>query len=212
MTAKGITIALSGKGGVGKTFISSMLVKRLSEHGSVLAIDADPDSNLPQALGVNVTKTVGQSREDIINAPMRSPVTNAKQEYLEQSIHQSIEEFPRFSIIVMGRSEGEGCYCAVNHVIRGVIDTRARGYDFTVIDCPAGLEHLSRRPTRDQELDPDRQAGDGNREGAAHPVRCHIRGGQPRHAGEQATRGRTGQGERVGDHGLPPLRASGAAI
>jgi CO dehydrogenase maturation factor len=152
MSAKGITIALSGKGGVGKTFISSMLVKRLSERGSVLAIDADPDSNLPQALGVAVKRSVGQSREDIINAPMRSPVTNDKQGHLEQSIHQSIEEFPQFSIIVMGRSEGEGCYCAVNHVIRGVIDTRARGYDFTVIDCHAGLEHLSRRTTRDVDI------------------------------------------------------------
>ncbi|MBN2099370.1 MAG: AAA family ATPase [Dehalococcoidia bacterium] len=147
-----MTIALSGKGGVGKTFIASMLVKRLSEHGSVLAIDADPDSNLPQALGVTVKRSVGQSREDIINAPMRSPVTNAKQEYLEQAIHESIEEFPLFSIIVMGRSEGEGCYCAVNHVIRGVIDTRARGYDFTIIDCHAGLEHLSRRTTRDVDI------------------------------------------------------------
>ncbi len=152
MSARGLTIALSGKGGVGKTFISSMLIKRLSEHGSVLAIDADPDSNLPQALGVNVTKSVGQSREDIINAPMRSPVTNSKQEHLEQSIHESIQEFPQFDIIVMGRSEGEGCYCAVNHVIRGVIDTRARGYDFTVIDCHAGLEHLSRRTTRDVDI------------------------------------------------------------
>ena len=152
MSAKGITIALSGKGGVGKTFISSMLVKRLAEHGSVLAIDADPDSNLPQALGVTVKASVGQSREDIINAPMRSPVTNDKQGHLEQAIHESIEEFPRFNIIVMGRSEGEGCYCAVNHVIRGVIDTRARGYDFTVIDCHAGLEHLSRRTTRDVDI------------------------------------------------------------
>ena len=152
MSARGLTIALSGKGGVGKTFIASMLVKRLSEHGSVLAIDADPDSNLPQALGVSVKKSVGQSREDIINAPMRSPVTNSKQEHLEQSIHESIQEFPQFDIIVMGRSEGEGCYCAVNHVIRGVIDTRARGYDFTVIDCHAGLEHLSRRTTRDVDI------------------------------------------------------------
>ncbi len=152
MSAKGLTIALSGKGGVGKTFISSLLVKRLARHGSVLAIDADPDSNLPQALGVSVKRSVGQSREDIVNAPMRSPVTDAKQEHLQQAIHESIEEFPDFSLIVMGRSEGEGCYCAVNHVIRGVIDTRARGYDFTVIDCHAGLEHLSRRTTRDVDI------------------------------------------------------------
>jgi CO dehydrogenase maturation factor len=150
--SRGIAIAVSGKGGVGKTFISAMLVKRLSEHGSVLAIDADPDSNLPEALGVTATKSVGTAREDIINAPARSKVASAKQEYLELSMHEAIEEFPQFDIIVMGRSEGEGCYCAVNHVIRQVIDSRARGYDFTVVDCHAGLEHLSRRTTRDVDI------------------------------------------------------------
>jgi len=149
---RGLAIAVSGKGGVGKTFISSMLVKRLSEHGTVLAIDADPDSNLPQALGVKVARSVGESREAIINAPARSKVASAKQEHLELSIHEAIEEFPQFDLLVMGRSEGEGCYCAVNHVIRQVIDTRARGYDFTVIDCHAGLEHLSRRTTRDVDI------------------------------------------------------------
>jgi len=150
--SRGLAIAVSGKGGVGKTFVSGMLVKKLSEHGSVLAIDADPDSNLPQALGVTVTKNVGESREAIINAPARSKVTNSKQEHLELALHEAIEEFPQFDILVMGRSEGEGCYCAVNHVIRQVIDTRARGYDFTVIDCHAGLEHLSRRTTRDVDI------------------------------------------------------------
>lgn len=150
--SQGIAIAVSGKGGVGKTFTSSMLVKRLSEHGTVLAIDADPDSNLPEALGVTATKTVGAAREAIINAPARSKVASAKQEYLELSMHEAIEEFPQFDIVVMGRSEGEGCYCAVNHVIRQVIDSRARGYDFTVVDCHAGLEHLSRRTTRDVDI------------------------------------------------------------
>ena len=148
----GTAIAVSGKGGVGKTFISSMLVKQLSESGSVLAVDADPDSNLPEALGVTVTKNVGEAREAILNAPARSKVASAKEEYLRLSMHEAIEEFPQFDIIVMGRSEGEGCYCAVNHVIRQVIDSRARGYDFTVVDCHAGLEHLSRRTTRDVDI------------------------------------------------------------
>ena len=148
----GIAIAVAGKGGVGKTFISSMLVKKLSERGSVLAIDADPDSNLSDALGVKVSKNVGQARESIINAPARSKVAGAKEEYLKLSLHEAVEEFPKFDVIVMGRSEGEGCYCAVNHVIRQVIDTRAKGYDFTVVDCHAGLEHLSRRTTRDVDI------------------------------------------------------------
>lgn len=152
MAGPGIAIAVSGKGGVGKTFISSMLVKGLSKYGTVLAIDADPDSNLPEALGVEADRTVGASREDIINAPARSKVAAAKEEYLKLAIHEAVQEFPDFDVLVMGRSEGEGCYCAVNHVIRQVIDTRARGYDFTVIDCHAGLEHLSRRTTRDVDV------------------------------------------------------------
>ena len=148
----GLAIAVSGKGGVGKTFISAMLVKRLAEHGTVLAIDADPDSNLPEALGVESTRNVGAAREDIINAPARSKVAAAKQEYLEIAIHEAVEEFDDFDLITMGRSEGEGCYCAVNHVIRGVIDGRSSRHDFTVVDCHAGLEHLSRRTTRDVDI------------------------------------------------------------
>ncbi len=148
----GIAIAISGKGGVGKTFLSSMLIKRLAKQGTVLAIDADPDSNLPEALGVSVDKNVGQAREDIINAPARSKVAAAKEEYLKLSIHESVHEFPDFDVIIMGRPEGEGCYCAVNHVIRQVIDSRSQGYDFTVIDCHGGLEHLSRRTTRDVDV------------------------------------------------------------
>lgn len=148
----GFAIAVSGKGGVGKTFIAAMLVKQLSERGTVLAIDADPDSNLPEALGVTATKNVGQAREAIINAPARSKVASAKEEHLKLALHEAVEEFPQFDLIAMGRSEGEGCYCAVNHVIRQVIDSRARGYDFTVVDCHAGLEHLSRRTTRDVDV------------------------------------------------------------
>jgi len=148
----GLAIAVSGKGGVGKTFMSSMLVKRLSQYGTVLGIDADPDSNLPEALGVAVSKNVGEAREAITGAPARSRVASAKEEYLKLALHESVEEFPEFDLIAMGRSEGEGCYCAVNHVIRQVIDSRARGYDFTVVDCHAGLEHLSRRTTRDVDV------------------------------------------------------------
>jgi len=148
----GLSIAVSGKGGVGKTFMSSMLVKRLSKYGTVLGIDADPDSNLPEALGVSVTRNVGEARESISNAPARSKVASAKEDYLKLSLHEAVEEFPEFDLIAMGRAEGEGCYCAVNHVIRQVIDSRARGYDFTVVDCHAGLEHLSRRTTRDVDV------------------------------------------------------------
>ncbi|MEK7847442.1 MAG: AAA family ATPase [Chloroflexota bacterium] len=149
---RGFTIAVSGKGGVGKTAVSALLVRHLSRRGGVLAIDADPDSNLPQALGVNAETTVGEAREAILNAPARSRVAADKASALRQALAERVEETYDFDLIVMGRSEGPGCYCAVNSILREVIDSRAESYDFTVIDCEAGLEHLSRRTTRDVDV------------------------------------------------------------
>jgi len=146
---RGITVAVSGKGGVGKTDLSALLIRCLSEAGSVLAIDADADANLAQALGVTVHKTVGGVRESILNAPARSPIAGGKGMALKDELYTVIEEADDFDIVVMGRPEGEGCYCPVNLIIRDVVDTLGRNYDFTVIDCEAGLEHLSRKTTRD---------------------------------------------------------------
>lgn len=149
---RGFTIAVSGKGGVGKTNLSALLVKHLSGQRPVLAIDADPDSNLPQALGVKVRKEVGGLRETIVGAPARSIEASDKLKALEMALHEVVEETPKFDLVVMGRSEGAGCYCAINTILRQVIDAKANNYDFTVIDCEAGLEHLSRRTTRDVDL------------------------------------------------------------
>ena len=151
---KGFTIAISGKGGVGKTNISALIIRHLSKEGTVLAIDADPDSNLPQALGVKFGKSVGDVREAIAETPSYSRTGGAvdKLKSFETALYQIIEEVHGFDLVVMGRSEGEGCYCAVNHVLRQVIDARASSYDFVVMDCEAGLEHLSRRTTRDVDL------------------------------------------------------------
>ena len=147
---KGIVIAISGKGGVGKTNLSALLIRALSKVGSVLAIDADPDSNLPQALGVIVNRAVGDIREDIKSASSRE--IEDKQQALRRAVTEAIEEFPQFDLVLMGRPEGPGCYCAVNWVIRQVVDSRASSYDFTVIDCEAGLEHLSRLTTKDVDI------------------------------------------------------------
>jgi len=152
MIGKGFTIAISGKGGVGKTSFSAFLIKCLSKHGSVMGIDADPDANLAESLGVQVDKTVGYVREKILNSSSRSPDSENRAEALERSLHEVVEEGEAFDLIVMGRPEGVGCYCAVNHIIREVIDQRAVSYDFTVIDCEPGLEHLSRRTTKDIDL------------------------------------------------------------
>lgn len=150
---KGFTIAVSGKGGVGKTGISTLLIRGLSKRGYVLAIDADPDSNLPHALGITVKKSVGDIREAIMHAPARSPEAGHKGEAFHTALHEAVEEGDNnIDLLVMGRPEGEGCYCPVNNILRQVIDAKANSYDFTVIDCEAGLEHLSRRTTRDVDL------------------------------------------------------------
>lgn len=149
---KGFTIAVSGKGGVGKTVVAANLIKRFSQQGSVLAIDADPDSNLPEALGVTADKTISEIRDAISNASPRSEIAKSKQKHFEQALNEAIEEFPQFDLVSTGYSEGPGCYCPHNYIIRRVIDSRANSYDFTVMDCHAGLEHLNRRTTRDVDL------------------------------------------------------------
>ena len=146
---RGVTIAVSGKGGVGKTDLSALLIRHLSRVGSVLAIDADADANLAAALGIAVRKTVGEVRESILNAPAGSPTGSSKGVALRDELFTLVEEAPEFDIVVMGRPEGEGCYCPVNHIISEVVDTLGASYDFTVIDCEAGLEQLSRRTARD---------------------------------------------------------------
>ena len=153
MRPKGLTIAISGKGGTGKTMLSALLVRYFSKFGDVFAIDADPDSNLPEVLGIEIEKDVGSVREDVLN--IRSePMSQAtsKKEIFEMELLQIVEENPDFDLLAMGRSEGAGCYCTINHILRDVIDTKARNYDTVIIDCEAGLEHLSRRTTRDADV------------------------------------------------------------
>ena len=152
MSRHGFTLALSGKGGVGKTMLASLLIRNLAREGYVLAIDADPDSNLPQALGMTYKKSIGDVREAIVNAPARSPIAADRAGTFERSLHELVEEGDSVDLIVMGRSEGPGCYCAIGHILRQVIDAKAANYDFTVIDCEAGLEHLSRNTTRDVDI------------------------------------------------------------
>ncbi len=156
------TIALAGKGGVGKTSIAAMIIKYLAQelHGTVLAIDADPSSNLNMVLGLELTWTVGDIREDML-AQVKSSLSQggaamgglmggvSKREYLDYQIRSSLAEGDSVDLIAMGRSEGPGCYCAVNHNLREVIDTISKNYRFVVIDNEAGMEHLSRRTTRD---------------------------------------------------------------
>lgn len=156
------TIALAGKGGVGKTTVAGMIIKYLAANqtGSILAIDADPSSNLNMVLGLDLEWTVGEIREDML-AQVKSSLAQGgaamgalpggvnKHDYLDYQIRSSLAEGSRFDLIAMGRGEGQGCYCAVNHNLREVIDGMSRHYAYVVIDNEAGMEHLSRRTTRD---------------------------------------------------------------
>lgn len=159
------TIALAGKGGVGKTTIAAMVIKYLieSQPGSVLAIDADPSSNLNIVLGLPLEWTVGDIREDLLEQVKESLTAGGaamgslkggmtKQQYLDYEVRSSLAEGERIDLIAMGRSEGPGCYCAVNHNLRQVIDSLSKHYRYVVIDNEAGMEHLSRRTTRDVQV------------------------------------------------------------
>ncbi len=157
-----VTIALAGKGGVGKTTLAALVIKYLAETGQspVLAIDADPSSNLNMLLGLELEWTVGDIREDLLGQVKRSltaggaamgtlPGGATKREYLDYQIRSSLAESRAYDLIAMGRSEGSGCYCAVNHNLREVLDAISKNYRYVVIDNEAGMEHLSRRTTRD---------------------------------------------------------------
>lgn len=148
-------IAVSGKGGVGKTLISSLLIKSLKGGDrDILAIDADPDSNLPEALGIKVERTVGNVREELKKdtAAGNIPQEANKWDILDYKIMESVIETPEFDLLVMGRPEGSGCYCAVNNMLRKIIETLSSNYDIIVIDTEAGLEHLSRRTTQNVDI------------------------------------------------------------
>jgi len=150
-----VIIAVSGKGGTGKTMVSASLVRILAATGAdVLAIDADPDSNLPEALGVSVSGTVGEVREQLKRdtAAGRIPPSANKWDILDYRIMESITETDDFDLLVMGRPEGSGCYCAVNTMLRRIIENIAENYDYIVIDTEAGLEHLSRRTTQNVDV------------------------------------------------------------
>ena len=150
-----VIIAVSGKGGVGKTTISSLLVKQLISRkmSPVLAIDADPNTCLDVALGVTAKNTVGGVREEareIAQQGMSSGIS--KQELLELKINESLVESDHFDLIAMGRPEGPGCYCYANNVLKSTIGKLASGYPAAVLDNEAGLENLSRRIVQSVDL------------------------------------------------------------
>lgn len=152
----GMVIAVSGKGGTGKTMVAAMLLRFFMKLDGldILAIDADPDSNLPDAVGVKVHRTIGDAREEILRGESKyaSSPTITKDMVFEAEVMEILLEAPEFDMVVMGRSEGPGCYCALNHILRGILDRLTKNYDITIMDTEAGLEHFSRRTTRNVDV------------------------------------------------------------
>lgn len=138
-------IALVGKGGVGKSTIASQLVRRLSRDGSVLAVDADPNSNLCDKLGIEVKGTIGKLRDEIIEDPSKVPEGLSKQQYVNDQVQRAVSETESVDLLVMGRPEGEGCYCFINSALRDCFVKLIPNYDHTVVDNEAGMEHMSRK-------------------------------------------------------------------
>jgi len=146
----GYTIALAGKGGTGKTTLSGLLIDYLVKAGKgpILAVDADANSNLNEVLGVKVDKTLGELRENVRNGEFEAgaaiPASMTKQELMTSSFADAITEEDEFDLLVMGRTQGEGCYCFVNGLLKTQIQRYTNNYKYIVVDNEAGMEHISR--------------------------------------------------------------------
>ena len=142
------TIAVAGKGGVGKTTTCGMIIDYLTNKndGPVLVVDADANSNLNEVLGVDVDVTLGSIREEIAHSELDGtiPTGMSKADYAELKFADALIEEDDFDMIVMGRTQGQGCYCFVNGMLKTQIDKYVGNYKYTVIDNEAGLEHISR--------------------------------------------------------------------
>ncbi|MDD1723530.1 MAG: AAA family ATPase [Methanospirillum sp.] len=141
---KPFIIGISGKGGVGKTTIASLMVRCLIRQGirPVLAVDADPNANLHEALGIEVTGTLGSMREEAFTKAI--PPGMSRTEYIHYRFRQVLVESEGFDLIAMGRPEGQGCYCFANDLLTQAMQSLQREYPVIIIDNEAGMEHLAR--------------------------------------------------------------------
>lgn len=147
-------IAIAGKGGTGKTTIAGLLIHLLALEGKgpILAVDADPNANLSQMLGLKVKETIGRIREEILERGDNLPQGMSKQRYLEYKIQSSLIEAKDIDLLVMGRPEGEGCYCYANRVLSECISILVNNYQYLVVDNQAGMEHLSRKTMPNMDI------------------------------------------------------------
>jgi CO dehydrogenase maturation factor len=149
----GLTLAVAGKGGVGKTSLTALIMRVLIEAGKkpLLAIDADSNSNLHEVLGIHEPRSVGCVREETRKLGDDIPGGMSKDRFMEYQIQASLEETKNFDFLSMGRPEGSGCYCMANNILREIISRLTSNYAFVIVDNEAGMEHLSRRT--EEEVD-----------------------------------------------------------
>ena len=142
------TIAVAGKGGVGKTTTCGMIIDYLckKKQGPVLVVDADANANLNEVLGVELETSLGQIREEMAQAELKGtvPKSMTKAEYAEMKFGDALIEEDDFDMLVMGRTQGEGCYCFVNGMLKRQMDKYVPNYSYVVMDNEAGLEHIAR--------------------------------------------------------------------
>lgn len=145
------TIAVAGKGGSGKTTMSCLIARYLigAKKTPILAVDADPNANFNVGLGLDFDETVADLREE---GMQQAPESMSKLDFVNMRLQEAVIEGADIDLIVMGRPEGSGCYCAVNHLLRDHLSRIAKNYQYVIIDNEAGMEHLSRRTTDNVDL------------------------------------------------------------
>jgi CO dehydrogenase maturation factor len=166
------SIALAGKGGTGKTTVAGMLIKYLALKGKtpVLAVDADANANLNEVLGLEVTDTLGNAREEMKKGDVPNGMT--KDVFMSMKLEQAVVEAAGYDLVVMGQPEGAGCYCAANTLLTGFLERLSGNYPYIVMDNEAGMEHISRLTTHD--VDVLLAVTDTSRRGLQAAVRIHA--------------------------------------
>ncbi len=146
----GFNIAVAGKGGSGKTSVASLVIRYLKKNGAgaILAVDADPNANLGESLGLSIRQTVGSIIASFNDEKINIPPGMTKEAYLDYKLNEAIVESEKLDLLTMGRGEGPECYCYPNLILKKFIDTLAENYAYVVMDNEAGMEHLSRRTTQ----------------------------------------------------------------
>ena len=146
-----IKIAVAGKGGCGKTSVTALVIRYLKKNGKtpILAVDADPNANLGESLGLSVPLTIGKILDDFQHEKISIPPGMTKEAYLDYKLNETMVESQGLDLITMGRGQGPECYCYPNTVLKNFIDGLSDNYAYVVMDNEAGMEHLSRKTTED---------------------------------------------------------------